>query len=176
MTGREGPGWGNRAGSASPTGPGGMGAARPEGARGVFIGEYRHTVDDKGRIAVPVRFRAQLSEGSVVASWVDPCGSIHPPEEWGKVMARLESLPIGDPAARQTTRALTSRAFPFDMDKQGRFVLPQAVREWAGLRDEVVIVGARDHIELWSPDRWAAASAATESPDALGSLLQGLGI
>jgi MraZ protein len=62
------------------------------------------------------------------------------------------------------------------MDKQGRFVLPQAVREWAGLRDEVIIVGARDHIELWSPERWAAACAETESPDALGKLLQGLGI
>ena len=142
----------------------------------MFIGEYRHTVDEKGRIAVPARFRAQLPEGSVVASWVDPCGSIHPPQEWDKVMARLESLPIGDPAARQTTRRLTSRAFPFDMDKQGRFVIPQAVREWAGLRDEVVIVGARDHIELWSPDRWAAAIAETEAPDALGRLLQGLGI
>jgi MraZ protein len=151
-----------------------MGSDR--GPTGVFIGEYRHTVDDKGRIAVPVRFRAQLPEASVVASWVDPCGSIHPPDEWGKVMARLEGLPIGDPAARQTTRALTSRAFPFDMDKQGRFVLPPAVREWAGLRDEVVIVGARDHIELWSPERWAAASAETGSPDALGNLLQGLGI
>jgi len=142
----------------------------------VFIGEYHHTVDEKGRIAVPVRFRAQLAENSVVASWVDPCGSIHPPEEWAKVMARLEGLPIGDPAARQSNRTLTARAFPFDMDKQGRFVLPPAVRDWAGLTNEVVIVGARDHIELWSPERWAQASAATSSPEALGALLQGLGI
>jgi MraZ protein len=142
----------------------------------VFIGEYRHTVDSKGRIAVPVRFRDQLPEGSVVASWVDPCGSIHPPDEWDKFMHRLDELPVGNPRARKMARALASRAFPIEMDRQGRFVLPPAVREWAGLRGEVMLVGARDHIELWNPDRWAEASAETESPEALSSLLEGLGI
>jgi MraZ protein len=153
-----------------------VGRERGKGSNGVFIGEYRHTVDEKGRIAVPVRFRAQFPEGAVVARWLDGCGAIHPPEEWDKVMARLDSLPISDRNARQTDRALSSRAFPLDMDKQGRFVVPQMVREWAGLTDEVVIVGARDHVELWEPSRWAEYIAATESPDALGELLQGLGI
>jgi MraZ protein len=142
----------------------------------VFFGEYRHTVDDKGRIAVPVKFRVSLDGGAFVTRWIDGCGAVYPLADWEALMAKVKSLPLSDTKARSFQRWLSAGSYPLDLDRQGRFVVPALVRDWAALAGEVVVVGAQDHVELWEPDRWAAFSAAMSSPEVLAEYLQGLGI
>lgn len=142
----------------------------------MFTGEYRHAVDDKGRVAVPVRFRAELATGAVVSKWIDGCLAIHPRSEWERLAARAGQLPLTDASARTFRRFLYGAAFEFDLDRQGRLVVPQTLRDFAGLETDVVVVGSGERIELWGPDRWAAYSAEMDAPDVLAQHLQGLGI
>ena len=143
----------------------------------MFTGEYRHSVDAKGRVAVPARFRAELAGGAFVSRWIDECLAIFPRDAWDGLAAKVASLPIGDPGARTFSRFVFSGAFEVEIDRQGRIVLPANLRDWAGLDGEaVVVVGARDHVELWEPARWAAYSESMTSPDVLAEHLQGLGI
>jgi MraZ protein len=142
----------------------------------VFTGEYRHSVDGKGRVAVPARFRTQLVGGAFVARWIDECLGIFPREAWDAFAAKVAALPVTNASARTFSRFIFSGAFEVELDGQGRVVVPQGLREWAGLGTEAVVVGSRDHIELWEPDRWARYSAAMTSPDVLAEHLQDLGI
>ncbi len=142
----------------------------------MFTGEYRHSVDDKGRIAVPAKFRAQLAGGAVVSRWLEQCLAIHTLAGWAKLATRLESLAIADPNARRFERFIFGGAFEADLDRQGRVVLPANLREMAGLATEAVIVGSRDHAEIWAPARWDDYRRALEDPDALARAIAGLGI
>jgi MraZ protein len=142
----------------------------------VFTGEYRHAIDGKGRVAVPSRFRADLEGGAFVSRWIDGCVAIFPREAWDHLAARVASLPVSDAGARTFSRFIFSGAFEVELDRQGRALVPAGLREFAGLNDEVVVVGARDHLELWQPERWASYSAQMSSPDVLAVHLQGLGI
>ncbi len=142
----------------------------------MFTGEYRHSVDGKGRVAVPARFRTQLVGGAFVARWIDECLGIFPREAWDAFAAKVAALPVTNPSARTFSRFIFSGAFEVELDAQGRVVVPQGLREWAGLGTDAVVVGSRDHIELWEPDRWARYSAAMTSPDVLAEHLQDLGI
>jgi MraZ protein len=142
----------------------------------VFTGEYRHALDDKGRIAVPARFRGQLERGAFVTRWIDSCLAIFPREAWDELAGKVSSLPIADAGARTFSRFVFSGAFEIELDRQGRAVVPASLREFATLEGEAVVVGSRDHIELWEPTRWADYSAAMNSPEVLAEHLQGLGI
>ncbi len=142
----------------------------------MFTGEYRHSVDEKGRLAVPARFRAQLDDGAFVSRWIDGCLAIFPRREWDDLAEKVRALPIADAGARMFQRFLFGGAFEVVLDRQGRLVVPSGLREWASLGSEAVVVGARDHAEVWSPDRWDALSREIESPDALAQHLTGLGI
>jgi MraZ protein len=144
----------------------------------VFTGEYRHTVDEKGRVAVPVRFRAELAAGAVISKWIDGCIAIHPRSAWEGLAAKASSLPVTNAGARTFQRFLFGAAFDIELDRQGRLVVPVVLREFAGLEGEssVVVVGSRDHLELWSSDRWSAYSAGMDAPDVLAEHLSGLGI
>jgi MraZ protein len=142
----------------------------------VFTGEYRHAIDAKGRVAVPARFRAELAAGAFVSRWIDSCLAIFPRAEWDRFAARVAELPVSDAGARVFSRFVFSGAFEFLLDAQGRLVLPTALREFAGLTSEAVVVGSRDHIELWEPARWAAYSAEMNSADALAARITDLGI
>jgi MraZ protein len=142
----------------------------------VFTGEYRHAVDDKGRVAVPVRFRAELTGGAAVSKWIDGCIAIHPRAAWEALANRVGALPVTDASARVFQRYIFGTAFEVELDRQGRVVVPSVLREFAGLKDEAVVVGSRDHLELWAPDAWAAYSARMDDPDVLAAHLQGLGI
>ncbi len=142
----------------------------------MFTGEYRHSVDEKGRIAVPAKFRAQLEGGAYVARWLDACLAIFPRAAWDVLAEKVGGLPIGDANARTFSRSLFASAYELEPDRQGRIVVPASLRELAGLRDEAVIVGMRDHAEIWEPERWATYRRAMEAPDAMAEHLSGLGI
>jgi MraZ protein len=142
----------------------------------VFTGEYRHTVDDKGRVAVPVRFRAELAQGAQVSKWIDGCVALFPRADWETLAERTAALSVADLNARTFQRFLFGAAFEVELDRQGRFVLPSVLRDFAGLESEVVIVGARNRLELWSPSRWKTFAAQMDQPEVLAEHLQGLGI
>lgn len=142
----------------------------------MFTGEYRHAIDAKGRVAVPARFRAELAAGAFVSRWIDTCLAIFPRVEWDRFASRVADLPITDAGARVFSRFVFSGAFEFLLDAQGRLVLPTALREFAGLNDEVVVVGSREHIELWDPSKWATYSASMNDADALAAHINNLGI
>ncbi|HSB52717.1 MAG TPA: division/cell wall cluster transcriptional repressor MraZ [Gemmatimonadales bacterium] len=142
----------------------------------MFTGEYRHTVDGKGRLAVPVKFRAQLDPGSMVSGWLDDCLAIHPKAGWDALAAKVAALPITDPQSRRFQRFVFSQAVEAEMDRQGRLLLPAFLRESIGLGTDAVVVGSRDHAEIWAPDRWDAYRRALEDPQELAKAFEGLGI
>jgi len=142
----------------------------------VFTGEYRHTVDDKGRLAVPVRFRAELAQGAVVSKWIDGCLALFPRAAWDELAEKTAALPVTDQGARTFQRFLFGTAFDIELDRQGRLVVPAVLRTFAGLESEVVVVGSRNHLEFWSPASWQQYSAQMDQPEVLAEHLQGLGI
>jgi len=142
----------------------------------VFTGEYRHAVDEKGRIAVPVRFRGELEPGTLVSKWIDGCLALFPRRAWDDLANKVAALQLSDRNARGFQRFMFASAFEVDLDRQGRVVVPPGLRDWAGLTSDVTVVGSRDHVELWEPGKWAAYSSAMDSPDVLAEHLQGLGI
>ena len=142
----------------------------------VFTGEYRHSVDDKGRLAVPSRFRAQLDAGLVVSRWLDACLAIHTRIGWDALADKVATLPITDEGARRFSRFIFAGAAETTLDGQGRVLIPTYLREMAGLEGEAVIVGSRDHAEIWAPVRWDDYRRGLEDPDTLAQAISGLGI
>lgn len=142
----------------------------------MFTGEYRHSVDDKGRIAVPSKFRTQLADGAFVSRWIDACLAIWPKAAFDELAGKVAVLPISDQGSRQFQRFIFSGAIEAELDRQGRVVIPAYLRDWAGLDGEAVVVGGRDHVEIWAPARWETVRRDLEDPAALAEHLTGLGI
>jgi len=142
----------------------------------VFTGEYRHTVDDKGRIAVPAKFRAQLGAGAVVSRWLDACLAIHTQGGWDALATKVAALPITDQNARRFQRLIFAGAAEVELDRQGRILLPAYLREHIDLGPEAMVVGSRDHAEIWVPATWATYARGLDDPDELAGAFQGLGI
>ena len=142
----------------------------------MFTGEYRHSVDDKGRIAVPSKFRAQFDGGAVVSRWLDECLAIHTKAGWDALADKVATLPISDQGARLFQRFIFAGAVETALDGQGRVLVPAYLREMAGLETEAVVVGSRDHAEIWAPARWDDYRRSLEDPESLAQALQGLGI
>ena len=142
----------------------------------MFTGEYRHSVDGKGRLAVPARFRTQLQTGAVVSRWLDDCLAIHTKAGWDALSDKVAALPITNPTARRFQRFVFAAAVEAELDGQGRVLLPAYLREAVGLTTDAVIVGSRDHAEIWSPARWTDYSRELDEPQALADAFEGLGI
>ena len=142
----------------------------------MFTGEYRHTVDDKGRIAVPARFRVQLGAGAVVSRWLDACLAIHTQQGWEDLATKVAALPITDQASRRFQRFVFAGAAEVELDRQGRILLPAFLRDAIALGSEAVVVGSRDHAEIWVPSTWADYGQGLEDPQELAEAFQGLGI
>ena len=141
----------------------------------MFTGEYRHAVDDKGRLAVPSRFRAQLAGSVVVARWLDTCLAIFPMAAWDELAAKVGGLPMTDPNARLLQRQLFAGAFETELDRQGRVLVPGNLLGVAGLEHEALVLGSRDHAEVWALGRWETYSQALEG-EAFTDAIAGLGI
>lgn len=120
----------------------------------MFVGEYSHTIDDKGRLAMPAKMRRDLEDGAVVTRGVDNCLFVYPKNEWTKLAEKIAALPLGDPKARSFSRMMLAGAMEIEFDKLGRAVLPGYLREYAGLKGEIVIAGLFNRIEIWSKQTW----------------------
>ncbi len=141
-----------------------------------FVGLYRHQIDDKGRLAVPSKMRAQLAGAFHVAQWLDTCLAILPDSEWDRISGRVSSLPMTDPRTRALERRLFGKAVRLTLDRQGRILLPQHLRDFAGLEGEVVVVGLQHRVEIWSQARWDAEDELLSDGTAFAQLIDGVGI
>lgn len=119
----------------------------------MFMGQYNHTIDAKGRVFVPAKFREQLGEDFVVTMGMDGCLFLYPNEQWEKFAEQLKALP-GTKEARQLQRYFLAGADSISPDSQGRILIPAKLREHAMLNKEVVFVGVLGKIEIWSKERW----------------------
>lgn len=141
----------------------------------MFIGEYQHSIDVKGRMAMPVKFRAKLSGGAVVTRGLDNCLFVYSAEEWDKLAQKLASLPLSKANARAFARLMLAGAMQVDIDRQGRIKLPKYLQDYAQLSKEAVVAGLYNRIELWNTDSWKeykekAMSGSSEIIEELGEL------
>ena len=120
----------------------------------MFIGEYNHTIDAKGRLIIPSRFREVLGDEFVVTKGMDGCLFVFDNPEWQAFEEKLHKLPMIDKGARQFTRFFLAGAASVEVDKQGRILLPAVLREFAGITKDAVLVGVGSRVEIWSKDRW----------------------
>ena len=114
----------------------------------MFMGEYNHTIDAKGRLIVPAKFREILGDNFIVTKGLDGCLFVYPNDEWTRFEEKLKSLPLTNKNARQFTRFFLAGAAACEVDKQGRILLPQVLREFASLEKDVVLVGVASRIEI----------------------------
>ena len=120
----------------------------------MFRGEYDHTVDTKGRLIIPLKFREQLGEECIVTRGLDGCLFVFPVNEWEAYEQKLKKLPTTDKNARSFVRFLTAGAASCEFDKQGRILIPATLRKFAGIEKDVVLAGLLSRIEIWSEERW----------------------
>lgn len=122
----------------------------------MFLGEFTHTIDDKGRLTIPAKFRADLNDGLVVTRGIDRCLTIYPMEEWGRLSGQVSDLPMTDRRARALRRLVFANASDSIPDKHGRVLIPPRLREYANLDSEAIVTGLNTYIEVWNPDSWGA--------------------
>lgn len=142
----------------------------------MFIGEYSHSVDAKGRIIVPAKFREALGETFMVTMGVDGCLSMYSNDEWTVFVDKLRSLPEGRKETRQLLRYFLARATVCEVDKQGRILLPAKLREHAGLIKDVFFVGVLSKVEIWNMERWENNESEIDNVDDITGKLSELGI
>ncbi|MBQ1465631.1 MAG: division/cell wall cluster transcriptional repressor MraZ [Eubacteriaceae bacterium] len=120
-------------------------------------GEFRHALDAKGRVSVPFRFRNEMGDVVVVSKGIgEKCLYIFPMSEWKKIEDKISGLPISDARAREVTRFFAGGSSEIEIDKQGRIMLPQYLRDYACLGKDVVIIGAVNRAEIWDTAVWEA--------------------
>lgn len=129
----------------------------------MFIGEYSHTLDDKGRLAVPKKFREDLSHGAVVTKGFDGCLFLYTKPEWEKLAEKLANVSFAQANSRAFSRLMLAGAMDVDVDKQGRIILPEYLRTFAGLTKDVVVAGLYNRLELWNRGTWAEYKKKTEA-------------
>ncbi len=139
----------------------------------MFIGEYQATIDDKGRISIPAKFRPKLKLKVVVTRGLDNSLFLYTLEEWKKLAEKLASLPISTANTRAFSRLMLAGAMDCDIDKQGRIIVPGYLKEFAKIGKRVVIAGLYNRIEIWSEELWLAYKIQTEA--ASNSIAEQLG-
>ncbi|NLJ33988.1 MAG: division/cell wall cluster transcriptional repressor MraZ [Firmicutes bacterium] len=128
----------------------------------MFMGEYRHTIDSKGRLIIPVKFRDGLGASFVATKGLDNCLFLYPHGEWSNLELKLKSLPFTQADARAFVRFFFSGASECELDKQGRILLAPNLREYAGLGRDVVVIGVSNRVEVWSEEGWQEYSKRAE--------------
>ncbi|HLQ71765.1 MAG TPA: division/cell wall cluster transcriptional repressor MraZ [Bacillota bacterium] len=120
----------------------------------MFMGEFNHNIDMKGRIIVPSKFRDGLGDSFVVTRGLDKCLFAYPMDEWEILETKLKKLPLTKKDARAFTRFFFSGAVECEVDKQGRINIPQPLRNYAALEKECVVIGVSNRIEFWAEEKW----------------------
>jgi len=129
----------------------------------MFIGEYTHTIDQKGRMAVPAKFRNSLKQGAVVTRGLDNCLFLYSKEEWSQIAQKLASLPISQSNARGFARLMLAGAMDCKIDSQGRILIPEYLRKYAEMKKNIIVAGLYNRLEIWAKDKWQAYKQKTES-------------
>lgn len=143
----------------------------------MFIGEYQHNIDDKGRLAVPAKFRAQLKKGAVVTRGLDNCLFLYPAAEWKKLADKLINLPISQARSRAFARLMLAGASEVSFDVQGRINLPEYLIKYGSLKKKAIIAGLYNRIEIWDARVWSTYKIKAEKDsDKIAESLGELGV
>lgn len=142
----------------------------------MFIGEYQHSLDEKGRVIVPAKYREQLGEHFVLTKGLDECLFIYPMTEWTLFEQKLKELPLTNMNARKFVRFFLSGAMECSPDKQGRILIPNALRVYSGIEKDIVFIGMSNHIEVWSKEKWNIYNNEELDMEMLTSQMEELGI
>ena|SRR5690554_557842 len=138
----------------------------------MFMGEFHHTIDDKGRMIIPAKFREELGSTFVVTRGMDKCLFVYPEEEWKQLEQKLKTLPFTKKDARAFTRFFFSGATESELDKQGRVNIPSTLRNYATLEKECVVIGVSSRVEIWSKSVWEEYFA--ESEESFSEIAEGI--
>jgi MraZ protein len=122
----------------------------------MFFGEYPYKVDEKGRVPLPPKFRREMKEGVILTKGMEKCIAVYPIAEWKRLSESLAAKAVTPANLRRLTRAIFGSAFSSSFDGQGRITLPYPLRDYAGIADTTIVVGANNSVELWSEDEWKA--------------------
>jgi len=143
----------------------------------MLLGEYKHTLDEKGRIAIPAKFRMNISSGAIITRGLDHCLFMFDLQEWEKMVQKITALPLAQSNARAFSRLMLAGAMDVKIDVQGRILIPDYLREYAQLKKQVIVAGVYSRIEIWDADAWQEYKAKTESAsDEIAEKLGELGI
>ena len=136
-----------------------------------MTGEYQHTLDNKGRIFIPAKLRDELGEVFFVTLSMDRCLCAYSSENWNILSEKVNAMPY---VRQRKMRPLFSYAIRCELDAQGRILLPQNLRDWAGLEKSVTVVGCNNHAELWNSDSWKTVLAEETAPENIAAVLEEL--
>jgi MraZ protein len=143
----------------------------------MLLGEFKHNLDPKGRMAIPAKFRDKLTAGAIITRGIDSCLFVFANNEWEALAAKLIALPLAQANSRAFTRLMLAGASDVELDAQGRILIPDYLRKYAGLKKEVVVAGLYNRIEIWDEASWATYKTKTESSsEAIAEQLGELGI
>lgn len=143
----------------------------------MLLGEYKHNLDSKGRLAIPAKFRAKLNAGAIITRGLDHCLFVFGLKEWENLAQKLISLPLAQANSRAFARLMLAGAMDAKLDAQGRILVPDYLREYANLKKQAVVAGLYNRIEIWDSEDWKQYKTKTESAsDEIAEKLSELGI
>ena len=143
----------------------------------MLLGEYKHNLDIKGRVAIPAKFREELKSGAIITRGLDNCLFVFTSKEWEMLAQKLVSLPLAQANSRAFARLMLAGATDVDIDSQGRVLIPDYLRKYAGLSKQVTVAGLYNRIEVWDSENWEKYKQKTESSsDEIAEKLGELGI
>lgn len=143
----------------------------------MLLGEYKHNLDIKGRMAVPAKFREELSAGAIVTRGLDNCLFLFAPKSWELLVAKITALPLSQSNSRAFSRLMLAGAVDVEVDKQGRILIPDYLRKYANLEKQVVVAGLVSRAEIWNDKKWDEYKKKTESSsDEIAERLGEMGI
>lgn len=143
----------------------------------MLIGEYQHTLDPKKRLAIPARLRKEFGEKGILTQGLNNCLVLYPLEQWNKLTEKLGQLPVGTGDTRGFLRLMFSHASEADLDQLGRILIPDYLKNYAGFKQKVVLVGVYDRLEIWDEEKWSNYKADVEkNTDMIAEKLGELGL
>jgi len=143
----------------------------------MFIGEYAHSLDDKGRISIPAKFRSLLSQGVVLTRGLDQCLFLYSREEWRVLAEKISQLPLSQKKSRAFSRLMLAGAWDAILDSQGRVVIPEYLRSYARISKKAVVAGLYNRVEIWDEEQWLKYKQETEQhSDDIAESLSELGV